>query len=362
MPGASHKCPSSRGLAGLGAPPSVARAGKGTGAVPGCREPARREFSREVDGPLSGSYGATMETVLIAVDGSSGANDAIELLLHLPLEKQTRVCAVHVVEQEEPFFGSPDIDDADREVSDAIAAELEVEAKGIVADAAGRLGAKGWSVETTIRIGPPADELIAAAESFDADLIVLGATGRRESSGLGRTARRVLQETARAVALARKLEAEKPSLDLLFAFDGSDASRPGIDVVRRLATSGSHVTVLSVLTVATTLYRYDIVERMSATWQAYRAKVLATAEGVAASLRDTGARVETEILDGGTDADDEVLAAAQRIEPDLTIVGRSGKGAIRKLFLGSVAESLCESAPGSVWILPRIDPETEQDE
>ena len=295
-----------------------------------------------------------MQKLLVATDGSEGASNAIDLVARIPHRSTAEVRVVHVLERGAPFFETADVDPDDLETSEEIAQEIAAQGEEIARAAAERLSATGWRTSTIIRSGSLADEIVAEADDFDADVVVLGATGLRGGAGrLGRTARRVLRRTQRAVVFARPGRSEGP-LHLLLAFDGSEASKPGVEIARQLTSPGSRVTVLSAVTVATSLYGYDIAERMSATWRAYKARVEQDAERVADQLRDTGAKVETCLIDGGTDPDDEILEATQERQPDLTILGRSDKGLFGRLFFGSVTDTVSNHAPSSVWILPDV--------
>jgi len=288
-------------------------------------------------------------TILLATDGSEGADQAVEFLTRLPRSWATEVLVVHVIERV-PFSSESEIEPDELEALVAIQAQLHTEANEIVQRTFRRLEDAGAAVRTMIRTGEPTTEILEAAETSKADQIVLGASGVGARERLGRTARRVLKHANVGVVVTRALESEQGELGVLLAFDGSDASRGAVELARGLLTETTRVTLLSVLTVATSLYRFDIAERMSATWRTHKEKLERELEEVADDLRTISPNVETRILDGGTDAADEILDATRLLRPDVTIVGRSGKGAFRKWVLGSVSEALAEFAPCSVWV------------
>lgn len=296
-----------------------------------------------------------MKKILLATDGSESAGYAIDLLCRLPLSRKTKIEVVHVVEETPSFLREGDIDPDDREALRAITREIELEAEDIVGRAVGRLKKAGWTVHAHTRKGEPAEEILATAEISGVDHIALGARGHEDDDRpLGRTASRVLKHANIAVLVARKPENAEGDLHVLVPHDGSLASGAAVAIVRRLVSEATHVTLLYVPTVATTFYRRDIIERMSASWQAHKAQVTEELERVAHQLRTSGTIVEIRVLDGGTDAADEVVEAARLLRPDLTVVGRSGKGALQRFVLGSVSETLAELAPGSVWVAGEV--------
>lgn len=290
--------------------------------------------------------------ILLAIDGSPGSDHAVELLAGIPPLQGARVEVLHVVECEAPFSADADVDPEEREALDQITAKLETEARSYLEAATARLNAAGWSADERTRKGAPAAEILAAAEESAADVTLLGATGQHGNANgsLGRTVRRILKNSTGAVLIARERSERTGPLHLLFPFDDSEGALVATETVGRLRPACASITLLSVLTVATTLYRYDIAERMSATWRAHKERVEASLEALATRIRSDGLEVAVRVLDGGTDAADEILEATRLLLPDITVVGHSGKGSLKKLVLGSVSEALAERAPCSVWI------------
>lgn len=290
--------------------------------------------------------------ILLAIDGSPGSEHAVDLLAGMPPLPGASVEVLHVIECETPFSADADVDPEERAELERITANLETEAQSYLEAATARLTEADWSVDERTRTGAPAAGIVAAAEESDADVILLGATGQHGNSNgsLGRTVRRVLKYWTGAVLIARERTERTGPLHLLFPFDGSEGSRAATEAIGRLRPACESITLLSVLTVATTLYRYDIAERMSATWRTHKERVEANLEALAIEIRSNGLDVAVRVLDGGTDAADEILEATHLLLPDITVVGHSGKGSLKKLVLGSVSEALAERARCSVWI------------
>ena len=140
-----------------------------------------------------------MQKILIATDGSPSSLEAIELGLELAEEHAAEVTFVHVAPVLDRSFadgiGVPAavphrIDEVDRKPLEdalALAAERDVEAKA------------------ELLAGQPVDEIVACADTIDADLIVLGSRGRGALATvlLGSVSRGVLHEARRPVLVVR---------------------------------------------------------------------------------------------------------------------------------------------------------------
>jgi nucleotide-binding universal stress UspA family protein len=147
-----------------------------------------------------------MKKILIATDGSASAREAIEFGLELASEHAAEVTFAHVVPVLDRSFvdgiGVPAavphrIDEVDRrplEDALALAAEFDVDAKA------------------ELLAGLPVDEIVAYADSIDADLIVIGSRGRGAlaTALLGSISRGVLHEARRPVLVVRGAHVREP--------------------------------------------------------------------------------------------------------------------------------------------------------
>ncbi len=158
-----------------------------------------------------------IDRVVLAWDGSASASRAAELLGRWPIFARSSVRVVSVADLEVPWWsgfpeaGSPalipiylDAVDTSRSQRDQLASEMTVE-----------LQAAGLTAEADRREGDAATEILAAANAFKADLILLGTRGRTGVARLvlGSVARNVLHHASSSVLVVGEASREAPKTD-----------------------------------------------------------------------------------------------------------------------------------------------------
>ena len=71
---------------------------------------------------------------------------------------------------------------------------------------------------------------------------------------------------------------------------------------------------------------------------------------LARAARARGARVSEEVAEGLVIR--EILAAADRLDPEAVVLGSHGHGAIYELIVGSVTEGVLRKSRRPVWVVP----------
>jgi nucleotide-binding universal stress UspA family protein len=140
-----------------------------------------------------------MKKILIATDGSPSAQAAIEFGLELAAEQKDEVTFIHVAPVLDRWFADG------IGVPAAVPHRINEADRACLEEAAELAEKRGISAKLELKPGLPVDEIVARADSIDADLIVVGSHGRGAvaSALLGSVSRGVLHEARRPVLVVR---------------------------------------------------------------------------------------------------------------------------------------------------------------
>ena len=140
-----------------------------------------------------------MKRILIATDGSDESRRAVDFGLELAEDQAARVVLVHVAPAVDVLptsgFG----------MTGAVPHELTDYDWSPLSDARAVAESRGIEVRTEMLRGETVDEIVAYADTIDADLIVDGSRGHGAvaSALLGSVSRGVLREARRPVLIVR---------------------------------------------------------------------------------------------------------------------------------------------------------------
>jgi nucleotide-binding universal stress UspA family protein len=137
------------------------------------------------------------ERILLATDGSSHAQRALEYARDLALRDDAQVLVVHAFKPVPQYWEGASRDEL---------IGLHVAAgRGVANEAAQRLQDAGVEVMVDVLEGPPADAILRAVEAHQPDLIVMGTRGHGELTSLllGSVSHRVLAHTYVPVMVVR---------------------------------------------------------------------------------------------------------------------------------------------------------------
>ncbi|HZB22839.1 MAG TPA: universal stress protein [Gaiellaceae bacterium] len=147
-----------------------------------------------------------MNTVLVATDGSRGANAAVREGLELAQQTGAAVTFVAVRPTPLPVLGDPFFQRALIEDSAAL--------RGAVIEAVDEADRRGIPTDYEILEGDPAAEIVRLARLRDVDLVVVGSRGRGAVTAavLGSVSRRVVHEAERPVLVVNERVAARADL------------------------------------------------------------------------------------------------------------------------------------------------------
>jgi nucleotide-binding universal stress UspA family protein len=280
---------------------------------------------------------ATARPVLVGHDGSSRGDDAVELgrlladLLHAPID----VVCVHPYAPVSARMGG-----------NGWAALNAAEARGALGQARKHLAARDAVTFRRIPASTPALGLDLAAEEGDAELIVVGSTGRRMLGRLlaGTTAEQLCTHAHRPVAVAPAGYAARyggPRV-LGVAYDHGAESRAALDFALHLrAGTGTPVRLIGVFDGTASERAYGVPADVHAARDWARCRLQRAARG----LPHTQAR----LVDGRPAA----TLARVSADVDLLVMGSRGRGTLRRALLGSVSSEVIERARCPVVVVPR---------
>lgn len=238
--------------------------------------------------------------------------------------------------------GHPDAD-AEALYADGLRARLEAEAQQI---AGARPG-----IRVVVQPGDPDDVLTRAAHDLGADLLVLATSrrGRMASTFLGSTAQAVLRTARVPMLVVRTSPYHGPMNRVLAATDlsghSAHALRLGLPLARALAGEGGAAVQVRALYVTGPDYAAELVKGEFASAE----KALPRLEEF---LRESlpGEQIEAHAQVGN--AGREIADHAGAWEADVVLLGTHGREGVRRLFLGSVAETVLRDAPCSALVIP----------
>lgn len=141
--------------------------------------------------------------ILLAMDGSPHAEEALKYARDLALRDEAQVVVVHAVSPVPAFLGEPE---RQRLISRNI-----IEGEQVAGQAAEKLREAGVDdVIVEVLEGPPANAVLRVAETRQCDLIVMGSRGHGELTSLllGSVSHRVLAHARVPVLVVRATEEE----------------------------------------------------------------------------------------------------------------------------------------------------------
>jgi nucleotide-binding universal stress UspA family protein len=149
-----------------------------------------------------------MNRILIAVDGSPASGEAVAFGVELATEQNAEVIFVHVAPGTDvfPAMGFPMVGAIPHTVNAGDRAPLE--------EAAAYAAEHGIAAKTSLLAGDTVDEIVAYADSLDADLIVVGSRGHGAiaTALLGSVSRGILGESKRPVLVVRGEAVREPAI------------------------------------------------------------------------------------------------------------------------------------------------------
>jgi nucleotide-binding universal stress UspA family protein len=154
------------------------------------------------DGGESGDMLRTVDTIVVATDGSESVRRGVGVALDLAARFEAEVHALYVVDGDEVSSSPEQVRD---DLHDALAERGEE-----ALDEVRQRAASSVTVDTAVREGNPASEIVGFAREVDADIVATGTRGRHGENRflIGSVAERVVRTCPVPVLTVRQLNGD----------------------------------------------------------------------------------------------------------------------------------------------------------
>ena len=292
--------------------------------------------------------------ILLALDGSAGADVARSLVAHLAWPEGSVVDAVRVIEPAWTMLAVPMVTYGGG-VEEAMGADES--RREMEADVAG-LARPGLTVASHVVVGRPANVIVETAARLHADLIVMGSRGRGtiRSMVLGSVSAEVAHDAPCPVLVARHPTVGR----IVVALDASPSSERVTAAVAGAAwLQGVSIDVVSVTLSSTPSPSAMFSEAYGGSLEWYgeavaasRREAEACVEDAAERLRAAGLDATSRLLEGDPAA--SLLDAVSHDGADLIVVGTHARSGLSGVFLGSVARNVVIHSHASVLVVHQV--------
>lgn len=302
--------------------------------------------------------------ILVAVDPSEHAQEAIRFVKSVDWPKASEVYLIHVIEMKHAssLIPSDGPSSWDRVISQA-RGKLLTEAKGFLEHTKKEiLEERVLTIKSLVMEGLPGGEILQAVKDYQIDLIILGTRGLSNVKRflLGSTSDWVMREAPCSVLLVReklsKVTKGKTAAKILLATDGSSVALSTVDMLGLLACkTPPKVTVAHVVGTPAYLKGWYWGKGKAAFKQlAEQLLEKAQKEGAShleeVSQRVTGFGMEVDTVLTKGDPAEEIVKIAERAKVKLIMVGSKGFIEGKPVPLGEVVRKIARHAPCSVWL------------
>ena len=295
-----------------------------------------------------------LRTIVVPLDFSTDSLRALEFALPLARRFGARVHVVHVHEGAHQFSS----------VATSPVLWSEEEAKRYLADEVElTFGTRPQREDCHLRVGKPAQEIVAAAKELEADLIVIATHGRGgfRHLMLGSTTEKVIRQGTCPVLVVREATrgpiqtaAEGIVLQkILVPVDFSECAKEGAKYASAFATGvGANLLLVHIVHPPD----YLVVEGNAAdpNWPHLLESFVLEAEDKLDEMVNflplLGISAET-LVEVGSPVD-QLIAASAHADVDMVITSTHGYSGLRHALLGSVAEPLARQASCPVLVVP----------
>lgn len=289
--------------------------------------------------------------ILIGYDGSESGERMLWDLKHAGLPAEAEVIVMSVAEHwlaPPTSFGGVDVHFTEATDEGAETVNMTQQAQALIS-----FNFPNWHITTEAIWGMPASKLIAKADEWKPDLLVVGSHGRSALGRffLGSVSQKVIHEAQCSVRIARGIAKEAGSpVRILIAMDGSKGAMAAVDaVVARHWPVGSQVRLVN----ATWTVPPITSSRMAAPiadWIANEnARIKQALDTATVKLQGVG--LPTSVVLEEEEPKTLLTKEAEKWGADCIFLGARGMGPVERLMIGSVSSGVAARAHCSVEVI-----------
>jgi nucleotide-binding universal stress UspA family protein len=292
------------------------------------------------------------KTILVGCDLSPASDQALDRAAAIAAAHSARLVLVHAQPEEAPVG---EVDPETQQRLGEVTAAVRVHDARELADRLSRLDDRGVRAELKSRVGPPDEVLAQVAADLSAELIVIGSQGHTGIARmlLGSVASSTIRHATCDVLVCRGPAAAAPFQRPLVAIDFSPVAGKVLAHASLVSTPGAPFDVVHAWQLPTGSWGATLLGQARFPWSTVRDAVLASARSLADKLvaahQGLGHPLHVELVQGPPAS--VITHAAERAGNDLIAVGAHGRRGVRRLLLGSVAESTIRHSPCSVLVV-----------
>lgn len=282
--------------------------------------------------------------IVVPLDMSAESESALPLARSLARQFSAQVVLISVIEV------TPDLDDfvSTREFKEGVV-RLEREMSEYLGTVA--MSFPDTAVETVIRMGSPHNEIVWLVENLDRPLVVMASRGRSgiPRQVIGSVTMRIIHSVDCPVFVVKSTSVETgPIQRVLVPLDGSGFAESALDVV--LSLFPPDVLDLSLIRVLD----FSSWRRLPFVRADYQQDARRSAdeylERVVSDLEKRGIAVTAEVREGPAAEQIRRLAAERNV--DLVAMATHGRTGLKRVLMGSAAESVLREIPLPLLLVP----------
>lgn len=293
-----------------------------------------------------------LTTIVVGMDLSPSSDVALDRAVALAELHQARLVLVNAQANDAPLA---EVDNQMLEQLGEVSAAVRAEEARQLGDRLTAIQARGVRTDLISRTGPADEVLVEASLELGAELIVMGSHGHTGITRLllGSVAAGTIRSASCDVLVCRGPSVKAPFQRPLVATDFSAASSKALAHAALVCAPGVLIDVIHAWQLPAGSWGATLLGQARFPWSTVRDAVLAGARAQADKLLAThgklGNPLNVELVQGP--AASVITHAAEKNGHDLIAVGAHGHRGVRRLLLGSVAESTIRHSPCSVLVV-----------